>query len=248
MYSGVSFRIAGFKPPFRYLGMKSAVRTSSGLHSTIASEPYKEGDSPRLKKARLRLSETQGRINIGASELSEDELKNLKVSSAAPSKVREISWKVAEPEVKYDPEAVANRLYNRPSLWIGQNLKIFVPLTIFVGKVLVDIATGKEEAHRPKRANELLGIIGNQSPALIKAGQSLSSRSDLLPSAYLEALQKLQDRCPPYPTSKAMRLYETEMKMKFEDVFELESPEPVAAASIGQVSLPSTSFFSLSFV
>ena len=106
---------------------------------------------------------------------------------------------------------------------------------MFVGKVMLDIITKTEKEHRPKRANQLLELFSNQSPALIKAGQFLSSRSDLLPAVYLEALQKLQDRCPPYPTEQAMRLYEAEINKPFKEVFELVNPEPVAAASIGQV-------------
>lgn len=42
------------------------------------------------------------------------------------------------------------------------------------------------------RAKELLGIIGRLGPAIIKAGQALSSRPDLLPKEYLDELQKLQ--------------------------------------------------------
>jgi aarF domain-containing kinase len=74
-----------------------------------------------------------------------------------------------------------------------------------------------------------------QSPALIKAGQALASRSDLLPKEYLDTLQSLQDRCPPFATADAEKLFEEELGCKFNDVFELESYEPVAAASIGQV-------------
>lgn len=42
------------------------------------------------------------------------------------------------------------------------------------------------------RARELLGIFGGLGPAIIKAGQALSSRPDLLPKDYLDELQKLQ--------------------------------------------------------
>jgi aarF domain-containing kinase len=66
-------------------------------------------------------------------------------------------------------------------------------------------------------------------------GQALSSRSDLLPKEYLDALQQLQDRCPAYPTEQAMSLFEQETGNNFEEVIELSSPQPVAAASIGQV-------------
>ena len=49
-----------------------------------------------------------------------------------------------------------------------------------------------EIKNRKKRAEELLGIIGRLGPAIIKAGQALSSRPDLLPKEYLDELQKLQ--------------------------------------------------------
>jgi aarF domain-containing kinase len=213
-------------------------RTTTSPSATISqvSELYKETDSARLKKARLRLAEVQGRIPMGASELSEQELADMKLTDS-PSKIREIAWKVAEPEVKYDPALATSRLFYQPLVWIERNLKIFVPLTAFVGRLLLDVVTNQEEARRTQRANELLQILGDQSPALIKAGQSLSSRSDLLPAAYLEALQKLQDRCPPYPTAQAMALFEAQLGLNFNDVFELDSPEPIAAASIGQVCI-----------
>jgi predicted unusual protein kinase regulating ubiquinone biosynthesis (AarF/ABC1/UbiB family) len=80
-----------------------------------------------------------------------------------------------------------------------------------------------------------LNIISAQSPALIKAGQALSSRSDLLPKEYLDALQMLQDRCPPYPNEQAIEMLEKELGRPFDEVFIIENFEPIAAASIGQV-------------
>lgn len=52
--------------------------------------------------------------------------------------------------------------------------------------------SGVELRNRKKRAGELLGIISDLGPAIIKAGQALSSRPDLLPKEYLDELQKLQ--------------------------------------------------------
>ena len=52
--------------------------------------------------------------------------------------------------------------------------------------------SGVEVRNRKKRAEELLTIISDLGPAIIKAGQALSSRPDLLPKEYLDELQKLQ--------------------------------------------------------
>lgn len=150
-------------------------------------------------------------------------------------KSRDGSNGVAEGELRYDHVAARNKFMREPLVWIGRNIKLFYPATLFVSKIILDHALNRQKQNRRKRAAELLNIFSGLSPALIKAGQSLSSRSDLLPAEYLEALQQLQDRCPPYPTSEAAAMFEREMHMKFEDAFTLDHPEPVAAASIGQV-------------
>lgn len=86
------------------------------------------------------------------------------------SKVREISWRVAEPEVKYDPALASRRLFKQPARWLLRNAQIFVPLALFATKVILDIVLKREEELRSQRAEELLKIISSQSPALIKAG------------------------------------------------------------------------------
>jgi aarF domain-containing kinase len=204
-------------------------------------------ESPRLQIARLRLAEAQGKIPRGTSEQIELDrdgkvnLAALSVSATAgpvsTSRVRELSWRVAEPAVQYDPDAAARKLFSQPLKWLGRNVQIFVPIAIFTGKVLIDVISKKEEINRDRRAQEILTIISSQSPALIKAGQALSSRSDLLPKEYLDQLQKLQDQCPPYPTEQALMVFEKETGRKFEEMFEFDRSDfkPVAAASIGQV-------------
>ncbi len=212
----------------------------------------------RLNRARLRLAEAQGKIPIGASEYpgrSLDDLVNNQLFQK--SKVREISWRVAEPSVKYDPIGASNKyLLRQPLKWISRNIQFTIPVAVFAITVIIDILTNKEEVNRKQRAQELLQlgilllfcslisllithslthVVSVQSPALIKAGQALASRSDLLPKEYLDTLQSLQDRCPPFATVDAEKLFEEELGCKFNDVFELESYEPVAAASIGQV-------------
>jgi hypothetical protein len=60
--------------------------------------------------------------------------------------------------------------------------------------VVVDLQMGRERKYRPRRAIELTQLLSSLGPAIIKAGQALSSRSDLLPKEYLTELQKLQDQ------------------------------------------------------
>lgn len=222
----------------RLMSLNMRTRRDSSLSVLL----FEQTDSERLKKAKLRLAEAQGVIPIGASSSSSQVLQSTVVPNL--SKVREISWRVAEPSVVYDPDRAAKELLSQPFKWLGRNIQIFVPVTVFVVEVLSDILLQKEEQNRQVRADKLLDIISSQPPALIKAGQALASRSDLLPKQYLDSLQKLQDRCPAYPTSQAIELFEKELGRPFNEVFLLDGIDnnndydnlrPVAAASIGQV-------------
>ena len=51
----------------------------------------------------------------------------------------------------------------------------------------------------------------------------------------LQTLSSLQDRLPSFPTSIAMSVIEEELKRPVGEVYLELSPEPVAAASLGQV-------------
>jgi aarF domain-containing kinase len=144
--------------------------------------------------------------------------------------------KVAEPLVKYDPISAEKLLFRQPAKWLIRNVQIAVPLGLWVGGVLWDIATQQEEKNRRNRAKQLLNTLTTLGPAIIKGGQALASRPDLMPSEYLEELQKLQDDVPTFSNKLAFATVEEELSLEsFSDVFELIEPEPVAAASLGQV-------------
>jgi aarF domain-containing kinase len=142
---------------------------------------------------------------------------------------------VATPTIQYDPIAAEQLLFAQPAKWAVRNIQIAYPFTIWISKIILDVLRKKEVQNRTVRASELNGIIGNLGPAIIKAGQALASRPDLLPSEYLEELQKLQDDVPTFSNELAFSIVEEELNLKFNDVFELIEKEPVAAASIGQV-------------
>jgi ubiquinone biosynthesis protein len=69
---------------------------------------------------------------------------------------------------------------------------------------------------------------------LIKIGQFLSSRVDLLPEEYTNELSKLQDQVPPSPYADIARRV-TEELGPMEEVFFSFDEEPIASASLGQV-------------
>src|SRR5207302_4432833 len=68
-------------------------------------------------------------------------------------------------------------------------------------------------------------------------GQLLSSRADLLPPAYLKALSRRQDRVKPFPFEDVKDIVESELGTRLNKAFCCFEPEPLAAASLGQVHL-----------
>lgn len=72
-------------------------------------------------------------------------------------------------------------------------------------------------------------------PTFVKLGQILSTRGDLLPPAYIEALARLQDDVEPFPYEDVERIVQEEIGVRLSKAFEQFDAQPIAAASLGQV-------------
>ncbi|WP_282847415.1 ABC1 kinase family protein [Microbacterium oxydans] len=70
---------------------------------------------------------------------------------------------------------------------------------------------------------------------MIKVGQFMSSRLDVLPPEITKELEGLQDEVPPVPTSAIRALAEAELGIPLERAYAWFDENPVAAASLGQV-------------
>ena len=70
---------------------------------------------------------------------------------------------------------------------------------------------------------------------MIKVGQFMSSRLDVLPPEITKELEGLQDEVPPVPFPAIRALAEAELGVTLERAFSFVDPTPVAAASLGQV-------------
>lgn len=186
------------------------------------------------KTASRELSKSKSATErVGAKEVTS--IKQGGGSASAVSRAELPSFNVAEPLVRYDPIAAEKILFKQPTKWFVRNIQIALPFGTWVTGVIFDTIIGKSKENRRTRAKQLNSIIADLGPAIIKAGQALASRPDLLPSEYLEELQQLQDNVPTFSNEVAFRIVEEELKLNFKDVFELVEPEPIAAASIGQV-------------
>jgi ubiquinone biosynthesis protein len=72
-------------------------------------------------------------------------------------------------------------------------------------------------------------------PTYIKLGQLLSTRADILPTAYMDALTRLQDKVGPFPGAEAEQIIQQELGARTSKLFAEFDVEPIAAASLGQV-------------
>jgi predicted unusual protein kinase regulating ubiquinone biosynthesis (AarF/ABC1/UbiB family) len=72
-------------------------------------------------------------------------------------------------------------------------------------------------------------------PTFIKLAQVLSTRADLLPSPYLDALARLQDAVAPFAFDQVQQTIEEELGVRLSKAFAQFEETPAAAASLGQV-------------
>jgi len=72
-------------------------------------------------------------------------------------------------------------------------------------------------------------------PTFIKIGQTLGTRADLLPLAYVKELATLQDNVPAFPTAEAFARIEAELAKTLSECYAEIDNEPIASASLGQV-------------
>jgi ubiquinone biosynthesis protein len=82
---------------------------------------------------------------------------------------------------------------------------------------------------------ELATDLEHLGPAFIKLGQLLSTRADLLPPPYLDALGRLQDRIEPFSFADVERVIHEDLGVRISKAFAEFEAEPMAAASLGQV-------------
>jgi len=90
-------------------------------------------------------------------------------------------------------------------------------------------------AETAPKAEELAADLEKLGPTFIKLGQLLSTRADLLPTPYLEALARLQDQIEPFPFEEVDRIVSGELGVRISKAFADFDPQPLAAASLAQV-------------
>jgi predicted unusual protein kinase regulating ubiquinone biosynthesis (AarF/ABC1/UbiB family) len=80
----------------------------------------------------------------------------------------------------------------------------------------------------------LNNILVELGPVYVKLGQLLSTRPDLLPPSYIEALTSLQAEVPPVAWEAVEAIIRKQLQRPIEDIFAIIHHQPVAAGSIAQ--------------
>ncbi len=101
--------------------------------------------------------------------------------------------------------------YMRQILTIGKAERIDIPPPAILRKILVDLG-----------------------PVYVKLGQLLSTRPDLLPLEYIEALSELQCNVPPIDWSEIETILIQQLPQRPTEIFSHIEQRPVAAGSIAQ--------------
>ncbi|XP_014512820.1 uncharacterized aarF domain-containing protein kinase At1g71810, chloroplastic [Vigna radiata var. radiata] len=147
----------------------------------------------------------------------------------------ELSATEADSLAEYRISKIA-AIYGRKPLLVARRLvQTGLAFGKWFGLRYIDSLLDRSETMFQVRAAELRKILVELGPAYIKIAQAISSRADLIPPSYLDELSLLQDRINPFSSEVAFSMIEQELGLSLVELFSEISPEPVAAASLGQV-------------
>jgi len=126
--------------------------------------------------------------------------------------------------------------------------RIFVFIRIFLG-ITIDFwkearlirrfgyraARNRMSSRHRRRAVYFRNTALEMGGVMIKLGQFLGTRADVMPEEYIEELRKLQDEVPPVQFEEIKAVIENEFESPLSQVFPDFNQEPEGAASLAQV-------------
>ncbi|MFB2773390.1 ABC1 kinase family protein [Pelatocladus sp. BLCC-F211] len=150
------------------------------------------------------------------------------------SKVLVISKSESE-ALQYNPQRIATYYGSRPLQVLRRIITVLTPTIRFALGIWWDTKRGVVVKNDRRRAIQLREMLTKLGPAYIKIGQALSTRPDLVPPMFLEELTQLQDKLPAFANEIAYQFIQEELGAPPQEIYTELSPEPIAAASLGQV-------------
>mmetsp|Transcript_376 Transcript_376/g.2929 ORF Transcript_376/g.2929 Transcript_376/m.2929 type:complete len:673 (+) Transcript_376:268-2286(+) len=161
----------------------------------------------------------------------------LTLAHAWTHRTMEVATHAVRLPYKYDIDIIRSYYGQRPIDVAQRSAELAASAAGFGSLLLYDYQTGKWDQNMRERAVRARELITEAGPAFIKVAQAVSIRPDILPPIYIEELQKLQDRVPPFDALEARKILEDELQVPLKEIFQDLSvfELPVAAASLGQV-------------
>jgi len=112
----------------------------------------------------------------------------------------------------------------------------FVFWELVLPRIGLRVLTRRTRSPRYRQiAGEFRAMAVRMGGVMIKVGQFLSARLDILPAEITEELSGLQDEVPAEEFEAIRKLAEADLGAPLEEKFESFEPKPLAAASLGQV-------------
>ncbi|CAN5332596.1 AarF/ABC1/UbiB kinase family protein [soil metagenome] len=106
---------------------------------------------------------------------------------------------------------------------------------LFLPRIGLARLAARGRARRLQRIAQRFHVLAvDLGGLMIKVGQFMSSRLDVLPPEITKELEGLQDEVPPVPFPDIRALAEAELGVPLERAFSFVDPVPLAAASLGQ--------------
>ncbi|MEO0560506.1 MAG: AarF/UbiB family protein, partial [Chloroflexota bacterium] len=102
----------------------------------------------------------------------------------------------------------------------------------FSGRAWDTIRRRRTEAREAARLREALELAGG---TLVKIGQQMSIRMDILPYRYCYELAQMLDDAPVFPFEQTKAILEEAYGRRWDEVFSEINPEPVGSASVAVV-------------
>jgi len=209
----------------------------------------------KLSSTRTGISETSTAIKELQSELNQNEDVNLILQALRGNNLNDDDVASSNTNLQlvtsiykdgtdeqlplyYDPNLLKEFFDKRPNAVLNRLVQIVTVGSGFMTNILLDTIfqrTRNNPDLEVQRVSELRDVITSLGPFFIKIGQALSIRPDVLSPRSMVELQKLCDKVPSYDSVTAFQTIEDELGVTMEELFDDITPEPVAAASLGQV-------------
>ncbi|XP_044511324.1 uncharacterized aarF domain-containing protein kinase At1g71810, chloroplastic isoform X2 [Mangifera indica] len=188
---------------------------------------------PAISKLKLKLSSESKPFKFKSWRLAAT--RDVDAFTEKSSYLFQLSSTEADSLVDYDLKKIGSIYRRKPLILLRRIVQVATIFGWWFGSRYVDKLMERSDQMFKVRAAELRQLLVELGPAYVKIVQAVTSRADLIPPSYLDELSLLQDRITPFSTDIAFNTIEQELGLSIDELFSEISPEPVAAASLGQV-------------